>query len=106
MKVSADIYAYIEGGSLLDMIEKNKELKDFVEQEISLMPEKARPKNGGCGCGGGCCGHSSSGSSCCGSDKQNEDPAYLTAALMSIFNYYLPEDIKDAIHLTGTAYFE
>lgn len=107
LKVSADIYAYIEGTSLMDIIEKNKGLKAFVEQEMALMPEDARPQKCGSGCGG-CCGHSSgaSGSSCCGRDNEREDPAYLTAALMSLFNYYLPEDIKNALHLGGTAYLE
>jgi hypothetical protein len=33
-----------------------------------------------------------------------EDTAYYTAVLTAVFNYYIPEEIKDNIHMSQSTY--
>jgi len=98
MKIGAEMYAFIEHANLMRIIEGNKGLKDFVGQEMDRMRDEGIIKRCG-GCGGGCC-------SGCGSKHEEADPAYLTAALMSVFNYYIPEGIKNEIHMGGSTYID
>lgn len=98
MKASAEIYAFIDEKALVELLDNNEDLKNFVEQEAERVSEKVPQEK--CSCCRGGCGHG------CGTNCDKVDPAYLTAAMMSIFNYYIPDNIKNAIHLGGSTFIE
>lgn len=94
LKISADLYASIDSGSLLRLINDKPELKSFIDEEF----EKAKRTGSCASCSGGCHG--------CNGCSRIDDKAYLTTALISIFEYYMPEDIKSSIQMGGSSYIE
>lgn len=96
MKISSDIYAFIDDDNLVRLIDSNNGLKDYVSSEMDHMTDigvgKGCPANSCAGCAG-----------CARACSLGAPPnaAYLSTALISIFNYYIPDEIKNAIHLGG-----
>ena len=75
----------------MELLEKNPALKAFVNDEISRMVDSnVIDKCSGC--------------QECGHGKASPDVAYLTTALLSIFNFYLPTDIKEVINIESTSF--
>lgn len=97
MKINSELYASIDENKLMELLDKNPALKAFVNDEISRMVDSnVIDKCSGCqGCGHGC-----------SHGKASHDVAYLTTALLSIFNFYLPTDIKEAINVESTSFVE
>lgn len=98
MKIYSDLYASIEGSELLKLLECNENLKAFVYAEADRS--KGEYERKGCGsCSSGCCQG-------CDRKGDSNDAAFLTSALISIFNYYLPDSIKEKINLQSSTYLE
>jgi len=103
LRVNADIYAFADEKKIIEIIECNRELKDFIDEEMDRMTDEGIIKkyggchhhSGNCNCGG-----------CCKKGADTPDAAYLTTAMISIFNYYIPDNIKNAINLGGSAFIE
>lgn len=96
MKVYSDLYASIESHELLKLLEGDENLLAFVQSET----DRAKDENakGAClSCGRGQCRG-------CMQNYNKEDAVSLTSALISIFNYYIPDNIKEAIHLQSSTY--
>jgi hypothetical protein len=98
LRINTDIFGFIESEKLKELMNSDEGLKSFIDQEIDRMKDEDMNKScGGCGKDCGCgCSHS----------EIILDTGYLTTALMSIFNYYIPDNVKDAIHLGGTTFIE
>ncbi|KPU43649.1 hypothetical protein OXPF_30910 [Oxobacter pfennigii] len=111
MKINADLFSFIEDNSLLELIERNPDLKKYIDDEISRLEDEGIIHNCSCpmrkakGCSGCSSGKNAGCSSGC-SHSNSSNPAYLTALLSSIFNFYIPDDIKNAINLGVTTYIE
>lgn len=98
MKICSDLYASIESKELLKLLKNDENLKSFVQSEAD------RAKDGYAGqmcrpCDAGCCNK-------CPKNRADEDAAFLTSSLISIFNYYIPDNIKEAINLQSSTYIE
>lgn len=106
MEIKSDIFASIEKDALLKLIDEDKSLKNFVDSEMERIKDEELVKQcGGCksGCGSECSSGCGSG---CGKKQETADAAYLTSALISIFNYYIPDKIKDSINLTSSTFID
>lgn len=97
------MFAFADEKRIDEIISSDKGLRDFIDQEIDRMTDEGLIKNcGGCGHGEG--DHKCGG--CCGKRTHGPDAAYLTTALISIFNYYIPDKIKNAINLGGSTFID
>ena len=100
MIINCELFAHIDSENLLKILNNNISLKNLVDLESEKAIDDIAA-NQGHKCGG-CCGIDSS---CgCSQNKLLTDTSYLTSALMAIFNYYIPDDIKNAIHMGGTTF--
>lgn len=95
MKIAAEIYANIDSKALLKLICDKPELAGLIKTETSNMKAGTYGRN----CPALCC------RDCAGCSRVDET-AYLSTALISIFEYYIPEDIKNAIHMSGSSYVD
>jgi hypothetical protein len=96
LKINIELYGSIDSGLLPALLEKYPELKGFAEHEDSRTLDDKNARQTGCtGCGGGCCNKS-----------KMQDIDYLTSALSSIFDYYLPDDVRNSLHISSTIYVE
>jgi hypothetical protein len=103
--INSELFAYIDSDDLKRILNNNISLKNLVDLEVEKADNDTAVGSGHkCGgCGSGCSGDST----CCGSSNElSGDTLYLTSALMSVFNFYIPEDIKNAIHLGGTTFID
>lgn len=98
LKICSDLYASIESQELLKLLGSDESLKAFVQSEVDRAKDEY-DKSSCSSCTGGRCQK-------CTKNNEDKDPAFLTSALISIFNYYIPDDIKDAIGLQSSTYLD
>lgn len=93
MRINADLFSFIDSKDLMEFLERNPELKAYVDEETGRRAKEEKA----CGCSG--CGG-------CGKGCSSPDAEYLTTALSAILDYYIPDNVKNALHLSNIVYID
>lgn len=96
MKINAEVYAYAHWNELKMLLDKDPGLKSHVDSELKNMTDRDMVKKcPSCrGCGGGCC------------ENMQDDPSYPAAVLSSIFDYYMPDIVKNTLQMSVITYVD